>query len=122
MRSKGMLLQRAVTCITAVRCAVGLNNPGNHMQNGSSSSSVHDVSCACRAFSSMYQEASPFSEGHDLDCHLHMLNGLRPGTSSILKAATRSSMACVMLSCPLRPLSSSTSELRISESNTFIRL
>mmetsp|Transcript_29373 Transcript_29373/g.94256 ORF Transcript_29373/g.94256 Transcript_29373/m.94256 type:complete len:207 (+) Transcript_29373:553-1173(+) len=120
--SSGAPVRRAVTCMTAVRKAVGLKSPGSQSDSGVTSSSVHSWSCWMRSSMSANCASSALSDGQAMPSHRHRLKGLRPGHWFSVKAVTRSSMACDMLSWPLRPLSSSMSERRISPTSVFMRL
>mmetsp|Transcript_62307 Transcript_62307/g.150869 ORF Transcript_62307/g.150869 Transcript_62307/m.150869 type:complete len:257 (+) Transcript_62307:376-1146(+) len=119
--SSGSPVWRAVTCIMAVRKAIGLNRPGSHRHSGRSSSDDQRSNCSTRRSSSRNHDCSPFFDGQAFFSQLVLWNGLRPGTSLMDSAAFRSSIGSDMFNCPFMPFSSSISEKRIIESSVFMR-
>mmetsp|Transcript_17794 Transcript_17794/g.60079 ORF Transcript_17794/g.60079 Transcript_17794/m.60079 type:complete len:206 (-) Transcript_17794:7051-7668(-) len=121
--SKGSAWFLAVTCLMAVRKAVGLKRPGSHNASGARrlSASAHLESCAQRRMTSSNQLGSPFIEGQAKTSHDAVWNGLRPGTCRMDSAESRSSIFCDMFSWPSKPFFSSSSDRAISAVRSFIR-
>mmetsp|Transcript_36918 Transcript_36918/g.82728 ORF Transcript_36918/g.82728 Transcript_36918/m.82728 type:complete len:202 (-) Transcript_36918:270-875(-) len=121
MLSSGFWVARAVTCLMAVRYAVGLKSPGIHTESGVIMVSLHSLMHLYRSRRSKFWDWSPFFEGQAYFSQVHFEKGFRPGNSLMEKATIMSSITSVMLSCPLRPLSRSPKVKRISSSSAFIR-
>mmetsp|Transcript_3559 Transcript_3559/g.14799 ORF Transcript_3559/g.14799 Transcript_3559/m.14799 type:complete len:271 (+) Transcript_3559:832-1644(+) len=121
MLSSARPVCRAVTCMIAVRKAIGLNSPGSHMLRGVTRSVVQTDSCSTRRCKSRFHEVRFFAEGQASASQLVLWKGLRPGTWLIERASVRCSIASVMFSSPLSPFCSSTSDVRILVSSLFMR-
>mmetsp|Transcript_7285 Transcript_7285/g.13425 ORF Transcript_7285/g.13425 Transcript_7285/m.13425 type:complete len:225 (-) Transcript_7285:1413-2087(-) len=120
--SSACLVLRAITCLTAVRNAIGLKRPDIHVDMGLMASAVHVVSCSQRLRRSLNWGPRFFIDGHAFFSQVHLEKGFLPGHSLIVNAVIMSSMGCVMFSWPLSPLSRSTSVRRISLSRLFMRV
>jgi hypothetical protein len=72
-----------LTCLMAVRKAVGLKRPGSHMDKGSLSSRLQRCSCPHRPIRSRNHVLRLLREGQADFSQLHRWKGLRPGTSWI---------------------------------------
>ena len=97
-----------------MRKACGLYSPGSHVTLGVARSAVQLASCACRCSMSASHEPSGRSDGHAQAVQL-------AGTASAYSAPIRRSMASETERSPLSPLSSSSSERRISKSSRLVR-
>merc|ERR1712164_97273 len=112
---------RAVTCRILVKYAIGLNKPESQTEIGVASVSVHDTSWPCLLIMSAYCGNKLFLDGQENFSQAHCGYGFLPGHSEIVRAAIKSSIACVMFKVPARPFSRSDRDLVITPSNTFMR-
>ena len=87
-------LFRAVTCLMAVRKAVGLKRPGSQTDVGvlMPSAPLQAVSCSQRWIRSANQGSRPFIDGHAYFSQDAVWNGFRPGTCLMSSADMSSSM------------------------------
>merc|ERR1712159_18075 len=103
MASNALPVARAVTCNMEVRYAIGLNKPESQTEIGVASVSVQLVSWPRRLIMSAYWGNKLFLEGQENFSQAHCEYGFLPGHSLIVRAAMRSSIACVMFKVPASP-------------------
>merc|ERR1711871_233129 len=120
MASNAEPVARAVTCNILVRYAIGLNRPESQTEIGVASVSVHDVNCPCLLIMSAYCGNNDFLDGQENFSQAHCEYGFLPGHSEMVRAAIKSSIACVMFKVPARPFSRSDRLLVITPNKTFI--